>query len=162
MIRVIGLTTLDIPTLIRQAYEDGMNIASPLDEVGKDPRGLDSALITLSNMCRGDASREIWISSLRHVSMSVLTDQIDASGMIQFPLSILQTNLTNKALIITGTVSQWIEAINAASVEAQKTEIRRFFNAIYTYLDAKGLSPLWESFHRSSLEDGTIILFHNQ
>lgn len=88
--------------------------------------------------------------------LSVMTDQISGEALIPFRLDILPCNLGFR--IISATLFDWYQAILAGLVETQSVEVRRFFYAMYTFLDCRGLTPLWENYHRMDLGDGTIIL----
>jgi hypothetical protein len=159
MIRVIGFTFIDVKTLIQMAYAEGRNLAEPLDEVGKSLDSVDAALITLTNLARQSLGREIWLTTLRHSMLTVLTDGISGPDLLPFRLEILPCSLeSGRYKILSATLFDWYQAILAGLVESQSTEVRRFFYAMYNYLDARGLTPLWENYHRMSLDDGTIIL----
>lgn len=121
---------------------------------------LDNFLDTLSNISSRDISDR---SILRHLSFSFLC--VAATDTIQESLE--RTHLDHivfdtirrgfTGVILSGTVSNFRDAITECCQSTSNTDIRELYNQIYLQMKAAGLRRVWNTRTKKNI-DGTFLI----
>jgi hypothetical protein len=102
-------------------------------------------------------------STYSHVSMSFIlqTDGYtlgEIASITEFSIISKSSKTYNYLVILTGTVGVWLRAIITGCQNQISKDTRIIFNACMEYFENAGFGPLWSSYQKQILPDGTFIL----
>lgn len=142
------------------------------DGIDKSPRKLSDSekfLSIIDGMRTPGAPASLSPDLLKHVTFSILTvsDERDMLDIMQICSGMSTTLAETKgrgimAVVITGTLCQWREAVILGCSKSSSFEVRAGFNQIHSLFVGVGLSSIWKRMKQSNDDDGTFLLTHDR
>ncbi|MEN6458231.1 MAG: hypothetical protein ABFC63_04820 [Thermoguttaceae bacterium] len=164
---IIG-PAIDFATLLSLTHEAlGYNIAGAADASPRKLSDTEKFLICLAAL--KDESTELTLNLLSHVSFSVLViaderdllDILERTSGISFVRAATTVPNVNVA-VLSGTLSQWRNAVAAGTNEDASVTTRACYSKILLLFDRAGLTSVWDDFERRTAPDRSGFLLEDK
>lgn len=143
----------------------GRSVCEGVDNTSKKLTDAERFLSILSAMKDSNSPVGLPPHLLAHVSFSVLTiaGELDMADILEvcsgMPFCYTGTKARGVVmLVITGTLTQWRDAVVSGSGANQVSSVRMGFNQIHNLFVGHGLGPIWNDYEQKPLNDGYTLL----
>jgi len=162
---LIQQPNVDFSTFLSTAHQMfGYSPSSAVDAVNKQLSDSERFLSCLSAMKDQNAPVGLPPHLLAHVSFSVLVaaNERDILDVLEYCSTMAFTTAETvargvDAAVITGTLSQWRDAVIAGCQPQAEASVRALFNKILTLFESQNLS-VWSGCSRTTHPDDTLLL----
>jgi len=166
---LIQVPSIDFRTFIGLSHKVlGRSPAAPSDACRRELSDAERFLSCLAAMRDEQAPVGLSPHLLKHVSFSVFigADDRDMLDILQLcsglPFVVVETVVRGvQAAVVTGTLSQWRDAVVSGCSKGIDSSVRHCFNKLYGLFTAAGLN-VWGDFQTRPAPDQTFLLLEDK